>query len=162
VLQLDWPSAGHHRVRSVWRTGEGHVSLVEDQLINRDYLLAGDPYGQSALRNLLFHGEVVSPDDLVEAARLSPSYWANLGETLYDLVAGCMDSRRQDVFDIWIGRLCHEHPIIRLAAALAAPYLDGDAVLARLRVTSADDVDARVREAAVVAARVMSRRQEDE
>lgn len=154
-LPIDWPSSDHLSVHAVWRAHQTPVALVEDSFILRAYLWSEGPEGSEELQQLAQEGVLLAPSTLLEAARASASWWAELGDTLYDLIAGCIDSDNDDVFEIWQQRLVHEHPLIRLAASWTGPYLVGERVAAALEAVAETDKEPQVREAAAVSAFVM-------
>ena len=108
------------------------------------------------MSDLVARGLVVDPAVLVTAARAA-STWGALGDTLYDLIAGCVDPGSEDVIGVWLSRAHDEHPLIRLAAAWTAPYLAANHVRAEVEILASRETDADVRTAAQSSLAVLER-----
>jgi hypothetical protein len=160
-IVMDWPSADRLTKHLAWRSDKTTLAVVEDSFILRTYLWSAGQDGSEKLHELARDGVLVDPQSLLEAAREGAAWWAELGDTLYDLVGGCIDSDGDEVFGIWRQRLDDQHPLIRLAASWVGPYLVGDRVAAVLEEVAEADEDARVREAAATSAAFLRQRVDD-
>jgi hypothetical protein len=150
-VSLDWPDAEQFVILGTWRHGEVPLALVEDEFIARRYLCSAGPGGAVALRELADQGLLVAPKALLEAAQAA-DWWAERGDTLYDLVAGCIDPGWDEAHEIWQRRLADEHPLIRLAACWAGPYLSDGRIVPLLEHVAAADASPEVRAAAETSA----------
>lgn len=144
---LLWPPADELAVRAAWAVGSAHVALVEDERIMRTYLAADGTDAVALMSDLVAGGVAADPDALIATARAA-SGWGALGDTLYDVIAGCVDPGNEDVIGVWLSRVRHEHPLIRLAAAWTAPYLPVDQVRAEVENLASRETDQDIRDAA--------------
>lgn len=158
-LMLDWPSPDKLQVLSMWRADELQLAILQDRFIQRTYLWASSEHALPLLRRLDDRGILLGADLLLEAAQECPSRWAELGDTLYDLIAGCIDPGNPSVIAVWLQRLRSEHPLVRLAATWSGPYLTGADIVEALEATAAADEEPQVRTAAAASAAVMRRRE---
>lgn len=156
-VSLDWPDAEYLTVLGSWHCGGVLVTLVQDELILRSYLCSADAAGAGLFHELADDGILLLPSALLATAQAS-TWWAEQGDTLYELVAGGFDLDPDDVYEVWSTRLQDEHPLVRSSACWAAPYLDGDRIADRLDVAAATDESPEVREAAAESAAVIRKR----
>jgi hypothetical protein len=157
TVSLDWPGAADFTIVGNWRHGRARLTLVEDELIARQYLCSTGRGASQVLRELADWGLLLAPKALLEAARAA-DWWAELGDTLYDLVAGCIDPESSEVYAIWERRLHDEHPLVRSAACWAGPYLQGERIAAALESVAGADESPQVRTSAQESASVIRRR----
>jgi hypothetical protein len=153
----DWPPVEKLTTHSAWRVGEVPVAEVHDSFISRRYVLLSGDNASIVVGQLIQSGDLISPDVLVEAAQRAEGA-TELGNTLYDLVAGCVDATRSDVYEVWASRLADGYPLLRLVACWVAPYLSGDDLRKAVESTAAADVDEQIRAAARASAAVMAQR----
>ena len=138
-VDIDWPTAEYQTVEARWRDGDAaNVSVIADGLVARRYLVVSGAAAFATGEKLWKAGIAVAPNTVIDAATRSSNRWEELGDTLYDLVVGAFDSTDRDVADLWTARLSSAHPLVRHAACLAAPYLDGAIVRAGLEHAAAD------------------------
>ncbi len=151
-----WPRPHEIAARTAWRAGDVPVTLVEDERIMRKYLVADGADGVALVADLVARGVVADPAVLIATARTA-SGWGELGDTLYDVIAGCVDPQSDDVADVWLSRATDEHPLIRLAAAWTGPYLPVDRVRAQVEDLASGDPESDVRAAARESLEVLER-----
>jgi hypothetical protein len=142
-----WPRADEIIVRAAWRAGDVPVALVHDDRIMRDYLVADGAAGVALMSSLVHERVVEDPAELISSARAA-SGWGALGDTLYDVIAGCVDPYGDDVAEVWLSRAADPHPLIRLAAAWTGPYLPVDPVRSQIENLASGDPEGDVRAAA--------------
>lgn len=142
-----WPPKREVSVRAAWLAEGVPVAFIEDERIMRAYLVADGADGRLLMSDLVAKGVVVDPATLVATARHA-SGWGALGDSLYDLIAGCGDIRSDEAVDVWLRRATDDHPLIRLAAAWTGPYLPVDRVRDRIADIASGDDDPQVRSAA--------------
>lgn len=159
-IRVDWPPAEHVTAAAAWTSGGTVLVLMDDDFIQRRYLRSDDPDGSSGLHRLVSAGLVRRPSVLFAAAR-GRAGWAESGDTLYDVVAGCIDSDDPEVVEIWRRRLSDLHPLVRLAASWAGPYLSAGEVVEALARTAEHDEDPQVRAAAAASVQVIQGRVAD-
>jgi hypothetical protein len=157
-VPLNWPATEHRTLLATWRVDGVPLALLEDQFIVRTYLCSAGHEGSRLLHRLVEQGVLQPPRTLLDAARHSVPRWAELGDTLYDLVAGCIDPDRRDVFEVWGRRLADHHPLIRLAASWTGPYLATDEVAVALEALAAFEDEPQVRAAAARSASAIRQR----